>query len=220
MNWPEIVASTIVQGVLIAALAFLGRSIVLHWLGKDIELHKARLSADAQLAIEAFKGELWRESLEHQVRFQALHASQVAAIEDLYVKLVETSYTLEAFVHAWRADNREEFAKVGRAFFELRRELDKRRIHLSEDLCAELDQCIKILWEPTVAAGVWPGVTHPDYAQTHSQEFEKAIRAVLDGGSVAVAIANLERAFRKALREPANIGLQATAAGAILSRRG
>src|SRR5437870_3294692 len=130
MNWLEIVASTVVQGALIAALAFLGRSIILHWLGKDIELHKARLSADAQLAIEAFKGELSRESLEHQVRFQALHANQVTAIEDLYVKLVETRYTMEAFVHAWRADNREEFGKVGRVFFELRRELDKRRIHL------------------------------------------------------------------------------------------
>lgn len=100
----EILAITAVQGALIAALAFLARSIVVHWLGKDLELHKSRLSADAQVAVEAFKGELSREALEHQVRFQSLNGNQVAAIEALYVKLVETRYTMEAFVSAWRAN--------------------------------------------------------------------------------------------------------------------
>lgn len=165
MNWLQIVGNTAVQGVLIAALAFLTRSIILHLLGKDIELHKAQLNAAAERAIEAFKAELSRESLEHQVRFQSLHTNQVAAIEKLYVKLVETRDTMEAFVHAWRPDNQEEFRRVGGVFAELRRELDKRRIHLPEDPCDELDQCIKTLWKPTVAAGVWPGVTNPEYAK-------------------------------------------------------
>jgi hypothetical protein len=97
-----------VQAALIAALAFLARSITLHWLGKELELHKARIAADAQLAVEEFKGELSMHALEHQVRFQALHANQVAAIEALYVKLVEIRYLVETFVHAWRADNQEE----------------------------------------------------------------------------------------------------------------
>ena len=216
----EILAITAVQGALIAALAFLARSIVVHWLGKDLELHKSRLSADAQVAVEAFKGELSREALEHQVRFQSLNGNQVAAIEALYVKLVETRYTMEAFVSAWRADNQEEFRRVGKGFFELRQELDKRRIHLTEELCGELDRCIKALWEPTVAAGAWPGVTNPEYSQTHSHEFQKAMTAIIEGGSVGAAITNLERAFRKALREPANIGLQPTPAAAALSRRG
>jgi hypothetical protein len=200
MNWLAIVLSSAVQATLIAALAFLARSIILHWLGKDLETFKTRLSANAQLAVEAFKGELSREATEHQVRFEALHANQVAAIEALYVKLVETRYTMEAFVSAWRSDSQAEFSRVGREFFELRRELDKRRIHLPEELCGELDRCIKVLWEPTVAAGVWPGVTSPEYSRQSSEEFEKAVKAILDGGSVAVAITNLEREFRKALR--------------------
>jgi hypothetical protein len=90
MTWQQILAAIAIPSALIAALAFLARSIVLHWLGKDIELHKARLSADAQLALERLKGELSKQAFEHQVRFEALHASQVAAIEALYVKLVET----------------------------------------------------------------------------------------------------------------------------------
>lgn len=207
MNWSEIVATTAVQCALLAALTFLARSIVLHWLGKDLEVHKTRLSAETQLAVEAFKGDLSRQALEHQVRFEALHANQVAAIEALYLKLVETRYTLETFVLGWRADNQEEFRRVGTVFLELRQELERRRIHLTEDLCAELDDCIKTLWTPAVAAGVWPGMTNPEYSGTHSEEFLKAMTAVLDGGSVSIAIKKVERAFRKALREPVNVGL-------------
>ena len=209
MNWSEIVKTAAVQCALIAALTFLARSIVLHWLSKDLEVHKTRLSAETQLAVEAFKGDLSRQALEHQVRFEALHANQVAAIEALYVKLVETRYTMEAFVLGWRADNHEEFRRVGTVFLELRQELEKRRIHLTEDLCAELDDCIKALWTPAVAAGVWPDVTNPEYSGTRSEEFLKAMTAVLDGGSVSVAIKKVERAFRKALREPAKAGLAA-----------
>lgn len=175
MNWPEIIGATAVQAALLAALAFLARSMVLHWLGKDLEGHKARLTADSQLSAESLKSELARQALEHQVRFQALHTNQVAAIEALYVKLVETRYGVEAFVHAWRADNQEGFRNVGKAFFELRQELDKRRIHLTEELCLELDQCIKALWEPTVSAGIWPGVTNPEYSHTKSEEYLKSM---------------------------------------------
>ena len=211
MNWPEIIGTTAVQAGLLAALAFLARSIVLHWLGKDLEGHKVRLSANSQLIAEALKAELARQALEHQVRFQALHTNQVAAIEALYVRLVETRYKVEAFVHAWRSENQEEFQKVGQAFLELRQELDKRRIHLTEELCSELDQCITALWEPTVSAGIWPGVGNSEYTRTRSEEYLKSMKAVLEGGTVGDAILSVERAFRKALREPANTGLQATA---------
>jgi hypothetical protein len=127
---------------------------------------------------------------------------------------------VEAFVLAWRADDQQEFRRVGLALWELRQEPDKRRIHLAEDLCTELDQCMKALWEPTVAAGVWPGVTDPEYSRTASEEYIGAMTAVLEGGAVAGAISKVERAFRTALREPANMGLQPTEANAILSRRG
>lgn len=220
VNWVSILATTAVQGALIVALGFLARSIILHWLSKDLDSHKVQLTAQSQLLIEQFKGDLSRQVLEHQVRFEASHAGQVAAIESLHVRLVETAYAVRSFVNAWRADNEEEFRQVGKVVFELRHELDKRRIHLPEPLCAELDECIAALWKPAVLAGVWPGVTNPEYSSVKSQEFMKAMQAILEGGSVDLAVKNVERAFRKALREPANPPLQPTSGTTIETARG
>lgn len=199
MNWWAILANTAVQAALLAALALLARSLLAQLLGKDLEAFKANLSANAQRTLETYKAELSREAREHQIRFEKLHANRVGAIEALYVKLVETRYTMESFVSAWRPDNWDEYVKVGREFLELRRELDKRRIHLPEALCGELDQCIKILWEPAVAAGIWPGVTNTDQRRHASEAFEKSIKAILEGGSVAAAVTKVEREFRRAL---------------------
>ncbi len=199
MNWWAILANTAVQAALLAALAFLARSLIVQFLGKDLEAFKANLNANTERTLATYRAELSREARDHQVRFEKLHANRVAAIEALYVKLVETRYTMESFVSAWRPDNWDEYVTVGRQFLELRRELDKRRIHLPEALCRELDECIRILWEPAVAAGIWPGVTNPEQRRHASEAFEKSIKAILDGGSVAVAVTKVEREFRRAL---------------------
>ena len=193
MTWRDLALNAAVQAAPLAALAFLARSIVLHWLSKDVELFKTRLAAESQRAVESLRAELTRESIEHRVRFEALHASQVAAIEALYGKLVDTRYSLERFVHAWQPDNQVEFNRIRGIFFELRQELDKRRIHLPEELCLELDRCIQVLWRPTVAAGVWPGVNRGPDQMKAAEEFDTAMKAVLEGGSVEAAIKSVER---------------------------
>ena len=195
MTWRDLLLGAAVQAALLAALGFLARSLMLHWLGKDLEAFKARLTSSADRAAEALKAELARDAREHQVRFASLHANQLAAIESLYIKLVDTRYSLEQFVSAWRADNREGFAAVGRQFHDLRQEVDRRRIHLPVHLGTELDDCIQAMWRPAVAAGVYPGVASPE---AH-EEFERAVNAVLQGGSVDAAIKRVEAEFRKAL---------------------
>lgn len=196
--WGTILAATASQAVLLGVLAVLARSLLSQWLGKDLEAFKTKLNAEAELTLENYKAELSRQTREHHVRFEALHANRVAAIEALYVTLVETSYVVASFVLAWRPDNREEFFTVRRQVLELRRELDKRRIHLPEDLCGELDQCIKTLHDPVVAAGIWPDVNSSQDSRA-KDEFLKGMQAVLEGGSVEAAVKKLERAFRKAL---------------------
>lgn len=120
MNWKEILAATAVQAALIAALGFLARSIIIHWLSKDLAGHKNQLEAQSQLAMEAFKNDLAQQTLEHRVRFETLHSHQVAAIEALYVQLVEARHVVESFVHAWRAENEAEFRRVGGVFLDRR----------------------------------------------------------------------------------------------------
>lgn len=75
----------------------------------------------------------------------------------------------------------------------------KRRIYLPEALCDELTTCIGVMWFPAVAAKVWPGITNAAHIQRELEAFEKAQKAISEDGAVAIAIANLEREFRKVL---------------------
>jgi hypothetical protein len=199
MNWSDVLLNATVQAMLLAVLAFLARSVLLHWLEKDVAVFKAGLSATAERTLEELKAQLARDAAEHQVRFQSLHAKRVEAIEAVYVRLVAARYTMEAFVNAWRPKDAGEFQGVAREFWELRRELDTKRIYLPEPLCAELTKCIQVMWSPAVQAHVWPSVTRAEYATNASEAFLQAQQAILEGGAVVVAIENLEREFRKVL---------------------
>lgn len=199
MSWSGVVLSSVVQAMLLGALAFLARSIILQWLGKDLEVFKASLSGSAQRTLEEFKAELSKDAREHQVRFESLHARRVDAIEAVYVKLVAARYTMEKLVTEWSAKNKDTEVQVSQEFWELRRELGKRRIYLPEALCDELQACIDVMWNPAVAAMVWPGNTNAAHIQRELEAFEKAQTAISEDGTVAIAIAGLEREFRKVL---------------------
>ena len=212
MNWSDVALSVLLsataQGILLAALPSLAKGLFGNMLAKDLEQFKANLSASTQVALEQLRSELARQSREHQVRFEAHHVREVEAIEAVYSRLVATRYTMEAFVTAWRGANAEEFRKVGRDFWELRRELASRRAYLPETLCTEIENCIKTMWSPAVAAGIWPSVTNPD--QRASDAFMAAQLAVQEGGAVDKAISDLERQLRAALAAPANNEMKLT----------
>jgi hypothetical protein len=199
MDWSGVLLNAVVQAMLLGALAFLARSVIVHWLGKDLEVFKAGLSSNAQRTLEQFKAELAISAREHQVRFESLHAKRVEAMEAVYGKLVAARYTMESFVLAWHSGGSEGIKPPWEEFRDLRREFDQKRIYLPVPLCEELSRCIAVMWSPAVAAHVWPGTTNPEYAQKASAAFMEAQTAIQDGGAVPIAIAKLEAEFRKAL---------------------
>lgn len=199
MNYQEILATTAIQAALLAALAFLARSIVLHWLGKDVENFKTTVNANAQRMIEEFKAQLAKTAHEHQVRFESLHSKRAGAIEVLYEKVVRARDCMERLVTSWDAKNAEEFREAQREFSQLRLELALRRIYLPEPLCEDLNNCIALMWRSAVAAGVWAKVENEANRQKAQAAFEKAQAAIDEGGAVPLAIRNLETEFRKAL---------------------
>ena len=50
--------SVSIQAALLGALAFLARSVIIHWLGKDVENFKTTVNANAQRMLEEFKAQL------------------------------------------------------------------------------------------------------------------------------------------------------------------
>jgi hypothetical protein len=184
MNYQEILASTAIQAILLAALAFLTRSIILHWLGKDIEGFKTMVNTHAQRMIEEFKAQLAREAREHRVRFESLHHKRAEAIEALYEKPIRARDTMERLVTSWEAKNANEFQDAREEFWRLRLELALKRIYLPETLREDLSHCTDLMWKPAVAAGVWANIENEANRQKADAAFEEAQAAIRGGGSI------------------------------------
>ncbi len=73
MDWTVFLTSVGVSGALFATFAFLTRSVILHYLSKDIDRHKA---------------ELLRTTNEHQIRFNRVYEKQAEVIAEFYRRLV------------------------------------------------------------------------------------------------------------------------------------
>lgn len=85
-------ANTIVLGV----VGFLSRSIVVHFLNKDVESFKSKLQADASRQIEEFKSTLEIERARLQISYGGIFAKQA----DVLMKLYELLLNLEAEVNS------------------------------------------------------------------------------------------------------------------------
>lgn len=78
-----IIASVSGSAVLMGAVAWLIRSLVVHVLSEDLESFKTKLQSAA---------------LEHQVRFTRLHENRASIIAELYSKLVALHDSASSFV--------------------------------------------------------------------------------------------------------------------------
>lgn len=94
MNMIEtIILSVTASGTTIAAVAWLTKSLISQWLGKDLENYKLQLTIAAQ---------------EHQIRFSALHQKQADVIEECYLKFVAANALIQMIQRSKSSDFNEE----------------------------------------------------------------------------------------------------------------
>ena len=138
-----IVSSIGGSAILFAALAWLTKSVINHFLSKDIE---------------KFKRELQKSAFEHQIRFSQLHERRANIIADIYGRLYEFYWAACAFLkHYPSSDNTKkstllmkltEHAEGFKDFF------DKHRIYFTEEICSQIDELVKSLDEASIPLGL------------------------------------------------------------------
>ena len=105
--WERIFISIGGAGVLFAIVGFLTRSIILHFLNKDIEKHKYNLE---------------RIALEHSVRFTKLHEKRAEVIEKLYSKYIDFDLAIFKFIESdnneWKKELEKEAKIAGDTYFD------------------------------------------------------------------------------------------------------
>ncbi|MGH9680998.1 MAG: hypothetical protein ACRD4Y_13705, partial [Candidatus Acidiferrales bacterium] len=119
------------QGLFLAAVAWVARTVVSRLLDRDIEGFKAKLKADADIEIERLKSSLEIAAREHEIRFSRLHARRAEVIDELYKFLVEAPGPAWTYVLGNPRDLTQHHAARNKAL-ELYRFIEVNRLYLSD----------------------------------------------------------------------------------------
>jgi hypothetical protein len=153
--WQQLI--TILGGgaLCLAAIAWLVRSIVQHFLSRDIENYKTKLSAASEAEAERLRADLEKIVYEHQVTFGKLHAERAEMIKRFHASLLALEDEAKKY-GSWLAQrnvdpfaqHRAEFLDVWRKFFD---DFRAHRIFLSPDLCGRIETLAKKIMRPVLS---------------------------------------------------------------------
>jgi hypothetical protein len=89
MYWEDLLRTLGGTAILVAAMAWLSRSLLGTLLSKDLERFKAELQASSLQSVESFKASLQIEAHRRAVEYTALHAKRAELISELYAQAVD-----------------------------------------------------------------------------------------------------------------------------------
>lgn len=191
--------------LLIGAVAWLMRSIINHFLSKDIENYKIRLKAETDQKIEEFRTSLRMSAFEHEIRFLHLHEKRAEILAELYKRLVDAVSAARIFVAPVNLDLDEEGDKnrhkeaieKSTSFYNY---FDIHRIFLSDELCLKIEGLTNHIRIPIIEHAFF--LEHPDFELKLGSDkidiWSKAWNAITEKG-VPEARKALENEFRKLL---------------------
>lgn len=123
LMWEAILGSIAANAVVLAVLGYLLKSLLSHWLDKDIKNFKTEVEASAKKAVASYQSELEKERIRLQISYGGIFEKQANSILELFRLSVEFEKRVQSATHA--ADNKsqeyEEFIQCWRnliAFYE------------------------------------------------------------------------------------------------------
>jgi hypothetical protein len=121
--WQHILVAIGGTTVLLTMIGWLVKSIIVHFLSKDVE---------------SFKESLRRESSEHDIRFSKLHEKRAEVIAELYELLVTLHLLAGKYVLVKNSQEvLKEYEICSTRFYA---HFNKHRIYLDPNLCNQIDQ--------------------------------------------------------------------------------
>lgn len=150
----QVITSSAVSALLVAALVFLSKSwiserlknAIKHEYDQKLEAHKAKLKSEADVSVEQLKSRLNLVAVEHSVQFSRLDSRRAETIAKMYTLLVRFHRRTHIFVSVsgWSPnEKREDLAAAKSSLVELMRYYDEHRIYLPASLCQQIDDLIK-----------------------------------------------------------------------------
>jgi hypothetical protein len=184
--------SSTFTAVVLAALAYVGRSIIERWLARNLEEYKAELQAVA---------------FEQQTKFAKLHERRAEAIAELYRQFVQIQDSLHSMARALRSGAnpkaREKCWKsVNESIEAFSKYFEEHRIYLPESLCRTIERFKGLSRSTSLQlqfAEFSKQLASEDegYREEFIQDLEEATSSLAD--TISPLIRDIEKEFRKML---------------------
>ena len=193
-------------GILVAALTWLIKTVITHFLSKDIDIYKEKLKAESAKEIEKLKVSLQITANEHAVRFSSLYTKRALVISKIYFLLVEIRnavdnlLTIPRFGESVDIDKRNECLAAEEKLHTFEKFFKKNSIYLEEYLCNQIQKIINEIQEPIRGFAYFirnPQQDVTKYPKEKSEFLKSAIKSFSD--NVPEIMKHLENDFRKIL---------------------
>ena len=128
MDWTAFLTSFGVSGIKFAILGFLARSIILHYLDKDVERYKTQLL---------------QATHEHQIRFNHVYDKQAQIIAELYRKLVHAHRILGSVkltaAKTFTAEDKQKAELAFKAYWDALSYFDEHALYFDHQVFAQVE---------------------------------------------------------------------------------
>jgi hypothetical protein len=152
--WTELLKFLGAATVLLAAVAWLIRSLVSHLLNKDIEKYKFELRREAERELETLKAALKIQTSAHQIRFSKLHDRRADVIEELYKKIVafesSASSLIAEFSLGYYDHQKQKADKFIDQYFDLHNFTERNAIYFTPDLTDKIKELNQLLFNLSI----------------------------------------------------------------------
>jgi hypothetical protein len=148
-----ILATILATGASAVLLAYLSRTLLGHWLDKDLAVYKASLSAAHDRALEQHKAVLARASTELQGRSTRLHDRRARIIARVYAKLDQVHQAVREWTRTLRVGQRRDMSKLRDSALGARNDFleyySRNTIWLDRGICDAINEVSSQLDQPT-----------------------------------------------------------------------
>lgn len=145
--------------IAIAAIAWLVRSLIGHFLSKDVESFKQHLQSESSLELERLRHSLRLVAFEHEKQVHILQERRAEVIAELYIKLKEFVSAARSFsaLAEWKGEpTKEDKASIlGDKAYEFSHYYETRRIFFSEDVCTKVDTVFQQVHSVSMKYRIW-----------------------------------------------------------------
>lgn len=145
--WKEMLTFVTGSTMLVGALGWMSRSIILHLLTRDVENDKGTLKAENDKDIERLRNELRLNAYEHELKFRILHEKQAEAaaeinarIQTLYEKIYSLPQIYEPAAEPSKAVKLSEPRQAPRCFNDY---FYPHKIYLPRDVAQQTDVFVR-----------------------------------------------------------------------------